>query len=111
VTVEAPGIGDVVVQLDVFPADAMLPDGATTYLNVRVTVADGVLQLWRNENPAPAVVFTSPLVAWSGDNRTGWILDTEAGTIVAGRNGGCTCGARLGTAELWPGRRRINTSL
>lgn len=102
---------DVVVQLDLFPTNALLPDGATTYMNVRTVVADGHLQLWRNEGQNPVVVFTSPLVSWEGNIRTGYTLHTEAGPVVAGRNGGCTCGASLGTAELFPGFRRVNTSL
>jgi hypothetical protein len=31
--------------------------------------------------------------------------------LLPEKNGGCTCGAMLGTAELFPGLRRINTSL
>lgn len=102
---------DVVVQLDLFPTNALLPDGATTYMNVRTVVADGSLQLWRNEGQHPVVVFTSPLLAHEGNVRIGYTLTTEAGVVVAGKNGGCTCGAMLGTAELFPGLRRINTSL
>lgn len=102
---------DVTVQLDLFPANALLPDGATTFMNVRVVVADGNLQLWRNEGQHPVVVFTSPLLSYEGNVRVGYTLHTEAGPVVAGRNGGCTCGASLGTAELFPGFRRINTPL
>jgi hypothetical protein len=104
-------VTDVVVQLDLFPTNALLPDGATTYMNVRTVVADGNLQLWRNEGQHPVVVFTSPLLSHEGNVRVGYTLTTEAGVVVAGKNGGCTCGAMLGTAELFPGLRRINTSL
>jgi hypothetical protein len=104
-------VTDVVVQLDLFPANALLADVGTTYMNVRVIVADGAVQVWRNEGQHPVVVFTSPLLAHEGNVRTGYTLTTEAGPVVAGRNGGCTCGAMLGTAELFPGLRRINTSL
>lgn len=103
--------GDVIVQLDVFPADALLPDGATTYLGVRAAVADGQVQLWRNEAPGPALVWTAPLTGWAGGPRTGWTLQTDRGPVFVDYSGGCRCGQRLATADLWPGKRRVNTSL
>lgn len=102
---------DVTVQLDLYPSNALLADCGTTYHNVRTTVADGNVQVWRNEAGGPVIVYTSPLVSWAGNVRTGYDLTTADGLVVAGMNGGCGCGAQLGTADLWPGKRRINTSL
>lgn len=110
-TLAEPGVGDVIVQLDIFPADALIPDASTTFLNVRVAVADGVVQVWRSEYGGPAVVFVAPLLAADGGPRTGWTLTTDRGVVIAGFSGGCLCGQQLGTADLWPGRRRVNTSL
>lgn len=102
---------DVVVSLDLFPCDAQLPDGSTTYMNVRVVVADGQLQLWRLTSGGPVVVFQRELLGWSGSVRTAYQLDTEDGPVIAGKTGGCACGAVLATADLFSGRRRINTTL
>jgi hypothetical protein len=102
---------DVVVSLDLHPADALIADTGCTFRAARVTVADGTVQVWRLESAGPVVVFTSPLLAWSGSVRTGYTLSTEAGPVVADRGGGGCCGARLGTVDLYPGRRRVNTAL
>jgi len=104
-------VADVVIQLDMFPASALLAESGTTFLNTRVAVVDGAVQVWRNEYPAPVIVFTAPLISYEGNIRTGYTLHTDAGTVVAGKDGGCGCGATLGTADLWPGFRRVNTSL
>jgi hypothetical protein len=104
-------VTDVVVKLDIYPADALMGDSGTTYRNVRVAVADDEVQVWRNESAGPAIVFRAPLIGWAGSIRTGYELATPDTVIVAGRNGGCLCGAQLGTANLWPGMRRVNTSL
>jgi hypothetical protein len=111
VTLAEPGVGDVFIQLDLFPCDALLPDGATTFMNVRVIVADGQVQLWRLTSAGPVVVFQRDLLGWSGSVRTAYTLSVEDGAIVAGKTGGCACGAALATADLYPGRRRINTVL
>jgi len=101
---------DVIVALDLFPADAAL-SGGTTYSNVRAVVADGVLQLWRQTSGGPVVVFQHPLTGWSGSVRTAFELATDDGVVVVGKSGGCGCGASLGNVDLFPGRRRINTTL
>lgn len=110
-TLAEPGIGDVFVQLDIHPATALLPGGSATYFNTRAVVADGIIQLWRNEAAGPVVAFTRPLGAWSGNIRTGYTFETEDGTLVVGKGDGCSCGAQLATTDLFPGRRRINTTL
>jgi hypothetical protein len=104
-------VTDVVIQLDMFPASALLAESGTTFMNTRVAVVDGNVEVWRNEYPAPVVVFTAPLTSFEGNVRVGYTLHTDAGTVIAGKDGGCGCGATLGTADLWPGLRRINTSL
>lgn len=104
-------MADVVIKLDIFPATALLPGGSATYFNTRLTVADDVIQLWRNESAGPVVVFTRPLGAWSGNIRTGYRFEVDDGTLVVGKGDGCACGAQLATADLFPGLRRINTSL
>jgi hypothetical protein len=111
VSLAEPGVGDVTVQLDVWPADALLAEVGTTFLDVRTTIADGVVQVWRHEAPGPAVIFTGKLLAASGDARSGWTLATDNGTVITGHSGGCRCGQQLGSANLWPYRRRVNISL
>lgn len=110
-TLTEPGVGDVLVQLDLYPCDALLPDGATTFGNVRAVVADGQAQLWRWTSAGAVVVFQRELLAWSGSVRTAYTLTVEDGPLVVGKTGGCPCGAQLATADIYPGRRRINTAL
>jgi hypothetical protein len=108
-------VADVVVKLDIFPASAVMGDSGTTYENVRVAVADtgegDQVEIWRNESGGPALVFRSPLTGADGSIRTAFTLYTEQATLVAGNSGGCRCGQQLGEAQLWPGLRRINTTL
>lgn len=99
------------MQLDLFPADALLPGGSTTILNVRATIADGVVQLWRQETGGPAIAFSSPLTGADGNIRTGFVLYTDAGEVGVVQSGGCRCGQQLAYADLWPARRRVNTAL
>lgn len=102
---------DVVVKLDLHPSDALIADVGVTYQNARTVVADDEVQVWRHEAGGAVVVFRSPLLSWSGNVRIGFTFETEAGRVIAGRNGGCGCGAYLGTVDLFPGLRRVNTSL
>ena len=102
---------DVTVKLDMFPADALLADVGTTYQNSRVTVADDELIVWRHEAGGAVAVYRSPLVSWVGNVRTGYVFETDSGRVIAGKNGGCGCGAYLGQVDLFPGFRRVNTSL
>ena len=107
-------MADVVVKLDLFPANALIGASGTTYENVRVAVADtgdgDHVQIWRNEQGGPALVFNQPLTAVMGSIRTSFELSTDEATIFAGPSGGCRCGQTLGEAQLWPGLRRINTT-
>jgi len=111
VTLAEPGVGEAHVQLDVWPADAHLADIGTTFLDVRTTITDGLVQVWRHEGAGPAVVFTGQLLAAAGDARTGWTLSTDNGTVVTGYGAGCRCGQQLGAAYLWPGRKKTMVSL
>lgn len=111
VTLAEPGVGDVTVQLDVYPADAALAEAGTTFLAVRTTIADGVVQVWHHEAAGPVPIFTGTLLSAAGDARTGWTLATDNGTVITGFSGGCRCGQQLGSANLWPYRRRVNISL
>jgi hypothetical protein len=104
-------VTDIVVKLDIYPATALLPGGSATFYNTRLTVADDRIQLWRMEGQTPVVVFTRPLGVWTGNIRTGYEFTVDDGVLTVGKGDGCACGAQLATAQLWPGSRRINTTL
>lgn len=102
----------VYVALDVFPSMATITAASTTLDNVRSTIADGNLTLYRLTGSGIQVVYSKPVIGdTEGSVSQGVAVPTEDGIVWIEQKEGCSCGSQLGQADVYGGRLRIMTGL
>lgn len=99
-----------VIALDLYPANVDV--AGTSYVGVRAVVADGVLAVYKLGAAGPEAFYTQLVTGpLEGSYATGVVVPTESANVFVEQSGGCACGSRLKTYDLFPGKQKVYTGL
>lgn len=83
------------INLDLFPAKVESSIFKPLHEEYRVIVTDNYLYVIDDTIDGPAPIVREPLLSFEGDNKIGYTVETELGTVHIQRALNCGCGSRL----------------
>ena len=95
------------IRLDLFPANvSVTTDGHTTLFTdrARVIITNRDFYVFMDSPSGPACMIAGVIFDASGDNRAGYTVETDDGTVYSvSRSSNCGCGSRLRGFVPFPG--------